>query len=323
MNKFPTKKIACGAGIAVGVPLLYFVLFYFFVFMPSFGRMEPDADGKVVEHYGGIENFQRNQEDSEWFLAKVPIRLEMQSYDGLKLVAFFLPAEDAKGTILLMHGYHSSPLRDFATLARFYNGLGYHVCIPYQRTHGESEGKFLTFGIKERFDCRDWILKIDDMFEGSLPIFVEGISNGCATAVMASGFENLPLNLRGFIADCGFTEPREAIYYELTQSYHLPASIARLLIATGNLYTKIFAGFSLDDYTTFDALKINRRPMLFIHGSADQRVPVSMTMANYECCSFPKELFLAEGAIHAMAHLQQEEKYNKRVREFLERYGAK
>ena len=297
MNKFPTKKIACGAGIAVGVPLLYFVLFYFFVFMPSFGRMEPDADGKVVEHYGGIENFQRNQEDSEWFLAKVPIRLEMQSYDGLKLVAFFLPAEDAKGTILLMHGYHSSPLRDFATLARFYNGLGYHVCIPYQRTHGESEG--------------------------SLPIFVEGISNGCATAVMASGFENLPLNLRGFIADCGFTEPREAIYYELTQSYHLPASIARLLIATGNLYTKIFAGFSLDDYTTFDALKINRRPMLFIHGSADQRVPVSMTMANYECCSFPKELFLAEGAIHAMAHLQQEEKYNKRVREFLERYGAK
>ncbi len=321
MEKRTLKKIACGAAIAVGAVFLYLTVIYCFMFVPGFGRTKPEPE--QIEHYGGEENLLRNKEDTEWFLSKVPIRLEMNSFDGLKLVAFFLPAEDAKGTVLMMHGYHSAPLRDFTTLARYYNSLGYHVCLPYQRAHGESEGKYLTFGVKERFDCRDWILKIDDMFEGSLPIFVEGISMGCATVVMASGFENLPLNLRGFIADCGFTEPKAMAYYELTELRHIPASLSRLILATGGLYTKLFAGFSLDEYSTLEALKVNRRPMLFIHGSEDKRVPISMTMANYEAASFPKELFLAEGAIHAIAHLQQEERYNKRVREFMERYGAK
>ena len=323
MEKRVVRKIGCVVATAVGVVVLYFVAIYCFLFAPSFGRAKPITEQQLLKHYAGEENYLRNQEDREWFLANVPIRLEMMSFDGLQLVAFFLPAADAKGTILMMHGYHFDPLYEYATLARYYNSLGYNVCLPYQRAHGESEGKYLTFGVKERYDCRDWILKIDDMFEGALPIFVEGISMGCATVVMASGFENLPLNLRGFIADCGFTEPKAMIYYELTELRHIPTSLSKLFLATGELYAKWLAGFSLDEYSTFDALKLNRRPMLFIHGTEDKRVPINMTLANYEACSFPKELFLAEGAIHAISYFQQEEKYDKHAREFLVRYGEK
>ena len=323
MEKRIVRKIGYGAAIVAGVVVSYFVAIYFFMFVPSFGRSKPAVEKNLVKHFNSIENYERNKEDTEWFLASAPIRLEMNSFDGLKLVAFFLPAPAAKGTVLMMHGYHSAPLREYATLARYYNSLGYHVCMPYQRAHGESEGKYLTFGVKERYDCRDWILKLDDMFDGSLPIFVEGISMGCATVVMASGCDNLPPNLRGFIADCGFTEPKAMVYYELTELRHIPVPLSKLILATGGLYTKWFADFSLDEYSTFDALKVNRRPMLFIHGSEDKRVPISMTLANYEYCSFPKELFLAEGAIHAISYFQQEERYNTRVRVFMELYGEK
>ena len=323
MKKETARKIGLYAAAAAGFVMLYFVVVYACMFVPSFGRNRETYDEKAsLKHFDGAENFARNQEDTEWFLASVPARLEMTSYDGLNLVAFFLPAQDAKGVMLLMHGYHSAPLREYATLARLYHNLGYHVCMPYQRGHGESEGKYVTFGVKERYDCRDWIFKLDDMFEGALPIFVQGISMGCATVVMASGFDDLPLNVRGFIADCGFTEPKAMCYYEMNTLRHIPAALSKLLLATGGWYTKWFAGFALDEYSTLDALQKNTRPMLFIHGSEDKRVPISMTLANYEVCSFPKELYLADGAIHAISYLQQEEAYTKRVTEFLQRYGA-
>lgn len=323
MKKETMRKIGLYAAAVAGFVMLYFVAVYAFVFIPSFGRNREKFDEKSsLKHFDGAENWARNQEDTEWFLESVPARLEMTSYDGLTLVAFFLPAQDAKGAVLLMHGYHSAPLREYATLARFYHNLGYHVCMPYQRGHGESQGKFVTFGIKERYDCRDWLIKLDDMFDGALPLFVEGISMGCATVVMASGCDDLPLNVRGFIADCGFTEPKAMCFYEMNTLRHLPAWLSNVLLKTGGLYTKLFADFALDEYNTFTALQKNARPMLFIHGSEDKRVPISMTLANYEACSFPKELYLADGAIHAISYLQQEEAYNKRVSEFLARYGA-
>ena len=323
MKKETTRKIGLYAAATAGFVMMYFVAIYVFLFAPSFGRSKPATREWLLKHFAGEENYMRNLEDTEWFLSSVPIRLEMVSFDGLKLVAFFLPAADAKGTVLMMHGYHSYPLREYATLARYYNSLGYNVCLPYQRAHGESEGKYVTFGVKERYDCRDWILKIDDMFDGCLPIFVQGISMGCATVVMASGCENLPLNVRGFIADCGFTEPKAMVYYEMTELRHIPVPLSKLFLVTGGLYTKIFADFSLDEYSTFDALKQNRRPMIFIHGSEDRRVPISMTLTNYEACSFPKELFIADGAIHAISCMQQEEKYDKHIKDFFARYGAR
>lgn len=323
MKKETRRKIGLSVAASVGVVMMYFVAVYVAMFLPSFGRrQETESQESLVEHFGGEVNFERNRVDTEWFLERNPERLELTSYDGLNLVAFFLPASDAKGVVLLMHGYHSLPLREFATLARFYHDMGYHVCLPYQRAHGESEGKYVTFGVKERYDCRDWIFKLDGMFGGEMPIFVEGISMGCATVVMTSGFDNLPLNVRGFIADCGFTTPKDICYYEMVVLRHIPALLSKMLLATGGMYTKLFAEFSLDEYSTLTALRENRRPMLFIHGSEDRRVPIEMTLANYEVCSEPKGLYIAEGALHAISYLQQEEKYNRLVSDFLQKYGA-
>lgn len=323
MKKETCRKIGLYVAAAAGVVMMYFVAVYVVMFLPSFGRARPnEPEASLVKHFGGEENLARNRADTAWFLESVPARLEMTSFDGLNLVAFFLPAQDAKGVVLLMHGYHSGPLREYATLARFYHDLGYHVCMPYQRAHGESEGRFVTFGVKERYDCRDWIFRLNEMFEGALPIFVEGISMGCATVVMTSGFDDLPLNVRGFIADCGFTEPKDICYYEMVTLRHIPAWLSKMMLATGGMYTRLFAGFALDEYSTLTALRENRRPMLFIHGTEDRRVPIEMTLANYEACSEPKELYLAEGAIHAISYMQQEATYDKRVRDFLQRYGA-
>lgn len=59
----------------------------------------------------------------------------------------------------------------------FYHSLGYNVLIPYQRAHGLSEGKYLSFGAKEHLDMIAWIEKINEINPNS-KIILHGLSMG-------------------------------------------------------------------------------------------------------------------------------------------------
>lgn len=352
-----SKKLLKGVIIALGafvaIAAIYFFTVYKFLFTASFTRKI--LDEKSYEKFFSIKqsdgNFEfhedwllRNKEDTEWFLAQNPQLIQINSFDGLKLVAYNLPKENALGTIILMHGYHSEPFREYACLARYYYNLGYNVFLPYQRTHGNldgvhSEGEFITFGVKERYDLRDWILKANEIYGETNPLFLQGISMGCATTLMTLGFD-LPSNIHGVIADCGFTTPYEIIWKVLTEDKKIPT--AKLIIQIGNFLTNKIAGFDMNEYSTYEALAKNRSrenqiPILFIHGNKDEYVPFEMSKKNFGSClvSFTN---IAEGAVvpipnpqadkysfyevqnspHAIENFIDREQYEKRVADFLD-----
>lgn len=89
---------------------------------------------------------------AEWFRLQKPETLHVVSYDGKLLSARFLPCDNARGTILLFHGYRSSALLDFGLEVEFLHKQGYNLLLCDQRAHGASEGRFLTFGVRERDD---------------------------------------------------------------------------------------------------------------------------------------------------------------------------
>ena len=75
------------------------------------------------------------------------------SYDGLRLFGkCYIASADAPWLIML-HGYRSGAERDFCGGLKFGIDSGFNVLLVDQRAHGKSEGKCLTFGIKERYDC--------------------------------------------------------------------------------------------------------------------------------------------------------------------------
>ena len=79
------------------------------------------------------------------------------SYDGLRLFGkCYIASADAPWLIML-HGYRSGAERDFCGGLKFGIDSGFNVLLVDQRAHGKSEGKCLTFGIKERHDCLTWI----------------------------------------------------------------------------------------------------------------------------------------------------------------------
>lgn len=214
------------------------------------------------------------------------------SNDGLSLRARWLPAEDAKGTILLFHGYRSCGLSDFSMVIPLYHGMGFNLLIADQRSHGKSEGNFITFGIWEHRDVLRWIAYHNDNF-GKLPVYLGGMSMGATTVLMAAGRE-LPDNVRGVIADCGFTEPYEIIA-QVMASVHVPAFP---LLQIAGWYTKIFAGFGLREYSTVRAMDTCKVPVILLHGTEDHFVPCRMSKAAFDACHSEKQLLLVDGASH-------------------------
>ena len=138
-------------------------------------------------------------------LEQEPEQLFVESYDGKRLHAQLLRTEDAVGTILLFHGYRSSWNVDFSASLLFYRSLGYNLLLVDQRAHQGSEGTFLTFGAKERYDVISWVTYLGQKLGQAHPLFLGGLSRGATTVLLASCFE-FPANVRGVIADCGFTE---------------------------------------------------------------------------------------------------------------------
>ncbi len=250
------------------------------------------------------------------WLERMPHELvSTQSFDGLRLAARYVPCENARGTILLFHGWRSYPEVDFGAAFAFYHGQGLNLLLVDQRAQGSSQGHYITFGIRERRDVATWVTWHNAHFGADIPLLISGLSMGATTVLMAAG-NPLAANVRGVIADCGFTSPA-GIIGKLARENHIPAAPVLFLL---NLETRLFAGFGLKEYSTLTALQQTTLPVFFAHGEADTFVPCEMTKRNYAACaSKDKTLLLVPGAGHGQSYLIQPEQYRAMVCAFLER----
>ncbi|MBQ6809281.1 MAG: alpha/beta hydrolase [Clostridia bacterium] len=253
----------------------------------------------------------------KWFKDQSPQRLWTKSYDGLNLAADYLPAKEPRGTIILVHGYRSSNLRDFSCVYEVYHNWNYNILSVHDRAHGDSDGTFIGFGILDRYDVLSWVNYVVENIGGN--IFLDGLSMGASTVLMASGFD-LHENVKGIIADCGFTSPWEECGHVLKKSFKLPEFPLLPICSMG---VKLAAGYGLKDYSTLEALKTNKLPVLFIHGGKDTFVPTEMGLRNYEACTSEKELVLVDDAGHGESFLKDPEKCKVALKNFLEKHGSK
>ena len=233
--------------------------------------------------------------------------------DGVRLHGLWVSAEKAKGTVVLMHGYRSTYLVDFSMAFDFYHNAGYNLLIPDQRVHGKSGGKFITFGVKESEDVLEWIRFHNRNFE-NVPVILSGLSMGASTVLYTANTE-LPENVRGIIADCGFTSPKEIIGTVYRKVIHLPPILSMWAV---NIFAKIFADFGLNDKDTRVCLAGSKVPVLMIHGREDGFVPCRMSELGFQACTGKKKLFIVDGADHGVSFIKDRDGYISEVISFLE-----
>ncbi|MBP3305608.1 MAG: alpha/beta hydrolase [Oscillospiraceae bacterium] len=237
----------------------------------------------------------------------------IRSHDGEKLVGHWYPHGCAERVIIAMHGWRSSWAGDFGIIAPFWRENRCSVLFPEQRGQGESGGAYMGFGLIERYDCLDWIRWVNGKTGGKLPIYLGGVSMGAATVLMAAGLE-LPENVRGIVADCGYTSPNDIWKHVMNHNLHLPyGSLTRSVVGRA---CRRRLQMGPKDCSCADALKHCRVPVLFVHGADDHFVPVEMTYENYKACAAPKRLFIVPGAEHGMSYLVNRQGYEAALRNF-------
>lgn len=234
------------------------------------------------------------------------------SKDGLRLHGIWVPAEGAKGTVIMLHGYRSTYLVDFSMALEFYLRAGFNLLIPDQRAHGKSRGRFITFGVKESGDLLEWIGFHNRNF-GMFPVILSGLSMGASTVLYVAD-EPLPVNVKGMIADCGFTSPKEILSTVYRRVTHLPPCFSMWAV---DLFTRLFAGFSITQKDTRLTLAASKVPVLMIHGREDGFVPCKMSEDGYQACIGCKRLLIVDGADHGVSFVQDREGYTKAVVSFL------
>lgn len=244
---------------------------------------------------------------------------EITARDGERLVGHLFTVEGARRTLLAMHGWRSSWSGDFAAIADFWLDIGCNILFAEQRGQNNSGGDFMGFGLLERYDCLEWVKYLNENDHASLPIYLCGISMGATTVLMASGLE-LPENVRGVCADCGFTSPSEIWKHVVENNLHLRYDRFRRMIANDICKKRLYGEEA--DYSTVDALKNCSIPVLFVHGTDDKFVPISMTFENCKACASPYKLLVVPGAEHGMSYILNKDGYERITKEFFSENDA-
>ena len=239
-------------------------------------------------------------------------------YRDFKVHACYVPAKDpanAQGTAIVIHGYGDNHFV-FLYLVRMYrDDLNYNVLFPDLQYHGYSEGDHIQMGWYDRFDIEKWIPVAHDIFQDDFMV-LHGVSMGGATVMMTSG-DLLPNYVRAFVEDCGYASVVMQFNANRKQSF---AFIPPDVLQSASVVTKSKYGWGFWEASSVKQLEKCDRPMLFIHGDADDFVPFSHLQKCYDAKKNGyKEMWVAPGAVHANSYAKYPEEYKQHVHDFLEK----
>lgn len=297
-------------GAAALVLLITLICFYMAFFVPSHGPVPQDQypvpEGKVYEPF--------RDRMIHWMkdLRALPCQdFYITSHDGLKLHGRYYEYAPGAPIELMFHGYRGNAERDLCGGVQRCFQLGRSAFLVDQRGSGESDGNVITFGIKEHLDCRNWVDFMVSHFGQDVKILLTGISMGASTVLMAAG-KPLPSQVKGVLADCGFTSAK-AIMFEVIRKMKLPP---KLLYPFVRLAARLFGGFALESVSAVEAVRKATLPIIFYHGDADDFVPCYMSKENYDACASRKALVIIPGAGHGLSYPVDKQIYLQTLKDF-------
>ncbi len=297
--------------ITLAILDVFIILFIVLNCFISLRGKQHDIRTRTLKEGSSLAPLKQAVMDAQVFFKEHPAELLVIEANGVQLAAHRYTQKNPIGRIVMFHGYRSVAEVDFSCAMDLYYSLGYELILVDQRAHGKSSGSWIGFGVLERYDCLSWLNYLNNTY-GAIPTFLSGISMGCSTILMALEFP-LPDNVRGIIADCGFTSPKEIIAHVMRRDFHLPPA---LLLPPLSLFSKFFAGYSFGECSTLNTVPKATVPILFIHGKDDTFVPPEMTVRNFEACQSEKKLILVDGAGHGTSFLQDRPRVEQELRTF-------
>lgn len=308
--------------LSVGGFLLFSVISIFFSMSYATSRSTLKGAPKEVDPYAGLDA-EKFASAKELMVSRIDMlcseeyeTVSIKSRDGLRLFARYYHKCDGAPLHILVHGYRSTPLRDFVGAGCETLLEGHNLLLIHQRATYPSEGRSVAFGLKEKYDVQDWINYSVERF-GDIDIVLMGMSMGGATVLQVSELD-LPENVRCIIADCPFSSAEDEIRL-VTKNQGAP-KFAYFFVRMGSI---IYAGTDLNRASAAESVKNAKLPILILHGEEDRLVPVEMGKKIYDACTSEKKMVTFPGAQHATAYLSDPDRYTAELKSFYEKYLRK
>jgi pimeloyl-ACP methyl ester carboxylesterase len=242
--------------------------------------------------------------------------VEFQTSDNVKISAWLLPSRDKKATIIFSHGMFRSR-RELLERAIELWKLGYGVLLYDSRNHGASGEARVSLGYHERLDAEAAVGFLRDNMKKGEHIVLYGISMGAVAALLAAA--ETP-EVAAVISDSAFLSFEDTTAHHVRVFFRLPAfPLANEL----RYFIERRANFDGAQLNALEAVKrIGDRPIFFISGKNDKRMPPAITEALYNAASNSnKDLMIVDGAetaIHGHAYQAAPKEYIKRISQFLD-----
>ena len=212
---------------------------------------------------------------------------------------------------ILFHGYRGYVERDMSGAVERCFAVGHSALLVDQRAAGHSDGHVITFGVKESEDVPLWIAAVAQRFGADHPVYIGGVSMGATTVLLAAG-RNLPPQVKGVLADCGYTRG-DVIIKKVIRQLKLPAALLYPLVRLGAI---LYGGFDPNKADATAAAARITVPVIFFHGDTDDFVPCEMSQENYDACTAHKRFVIIPGAGHGLCYPADPDGYVAAMKEF-------
>lgn len=277
-------------------------------------RTITEIENPLLQVSKGVYNsFQPKQEKPKTSVVSdfEPTKLTWQSHDGLTLYAQFTQVEKPKATVLLLHGIQSSKER-YNLLMPFLAQQGYNSISVDLRAHGESDGKFCTFGVNEKKDIKILINQLEkNQFQQ--PFGIWGHSLGGAVSLQAMAVDS---RLKFGVVESTFSDFKTIVddYFSLYIGFSFPLLTNYLANRAGRL-----SNFDYLEASPINACRQIEQPVLMVHGSADQKISIRYGKANFDALQSANKKFISvKNGSHDYIWQDAGEHYFDTVVEFLD-----
>ena len=240
----------------------------------------------------------------------------ISSFDGTKLYGWWMASEAGAPTVVVFHGVkknRTDVLR--AALALRHSGL--NVLVFDGRAHGNSEGRYVTYGFYERRDAEaaiEWLVAEKKIDRNSVGLAGESMGAAIALQVAAAN----PW-IRAVWADSPFASLRRVSEEFLRRVTHLPGAVLNPVIWTTMQVANYRGNFNVKAVDPLSLAASIKCPVFLVHGTADQLIATAHSQHIYDALGGEKEIWFVEGARHARSVRFAKQAYSERLIGFFTR----
>ena len=232
--------------------------------------------------------------------------------DGLNFYGEYYDFGKDKAAILLSGRTES--LRYGYYFAKPYVDAGFNLLVIDSRTHGLSDGTYITYGFEESKDALEWIRLLNRDF-GMEYIVLHGICIGAASGMLAITDPSCPACVKGIVTEGMFPNFAESMKNHLIERKRMWFPVMQCIDG----YAKKCSGHSMKT-GPIDAIPRLDKPILMLQSKEDPYSTAEYAQKMYDLCpAEEKKLVLFETGGHSLLRITHTETYDSEITLFLNR----